>query len=322
MPTWPDGRVKFDAAFRAYERLLWGLSYRLTGSAADADDIVQETFVRALAHPPPDTDERWRPWLVRIAVNIGLDVLRRRKRSAYIGSWLPSPIETGPEGAAASPQAISNTHASVEGRYELLESVSFAFLLALEALPPQGRAVLLLRDVFDYSVRETATALGLSEANVRVLHHRARQKMRRYDGERCRPTASSQGHTQRVLDEFMRCLLAQDVRGIEALLVDAARVVTDAGGEYSALRTPLVGRSRVAQFFLRVAQRRLPSGRFRPCLINGLPALLFAFSPPHPKGAPRALLRCDINADGHIKEFQAILASRKLTAVRSNFATM
>src|SRR3954447_16354729 len=86
--------------FNLHRRMLWGLSYRLTGCAADADDIVQETFVRVLEHPFPYTAESWRPWLVRVATNLGLDVLRRRRRHAYVGTWLPAPIETEDEAPA------------------------------------------------------------------------------------------------------------------------------------------------------------------------------------------------------------------------------
>src|SRR4030095_10919534 len=77
-------------------KLLWGLSYRLTGNAADADDIVQETFVRAISRPPADQERPWRPWLVQVAWNLGRDFLRRRRRSEYIGSWLPSPVSSEP----------------------------------------------------------------------------------------------------------------------------------------------------------------------------------------------------------------------------------
>src|SRR5688500_11587485 len=134
----------------------------MTGVAADADDLVQETFARALAHPPPDVDRPWRPWLARIAVNLARDLVRRSKRRDYPGLWLPSPIETGDE---AAPPAVEPDEGAA-WRYDQLESVSLAFLLALEALTPRMRAVLLLRDVFDFSVRETADALDLSEANV------------------------------------------------------------------------------------------------------------------------------------------------------------
>ena len=139
-------------------RFLIGLCYRMTGSAADAEDVVQETFARALERPPARTDAPWRPWLVRVALNLAKDELRRRKRRGYKGPWLPEPIEDS--------EWIEPSHEpqSTAGRYELLESVSFAFLLALEALSPAQRAVLLLRDVFEYTGAETAEALDLSEA--------------------------------------------------------------------------------------------------------------------------------------------------------------
>jgi RNA polymerase sigma factor (sigma-70 family) len=129
-----------------------GLCYRMTGNAADADDLVQETFVRAWKSPPERTEEPWRPWLARVAMNLSRDLLRRRKRRHYDGTWLPSPIETGDE-AAAPPDEPVDEQGDPLARYDMLESVSFAFLLALEALTPAQRAVLLLRDVFDYSVK-------------------------------------------------------------------------------------------------------------------------------------------------------------------------
>src|SRR5690242_9027045 len=152
----------------------------MTGSAADAEDLVQETFVRALEHATQLQEEAMRPWLLRVAVNLSLDALRRRKRRRYLGAWLPAPIEAGETGGESS--------SGPDARYARLESISFAFLLALEVLTPRQRAVLLLRDVFDYSARETAAALDISEANVRIVHHRARGAMRAYDGERCVPT--------------------------------------------------------------------------------------------------------------------------------------
>src|SRR4029077_2785208 len=159
--------------FREHRSFLWALSYRLTGNAADADDVVQETFVRALQRPPADRDRPWRPWLVRIAVTPGRDLLRRRRRrGGYEGQWLPPPIETEPPSHEPADEG-----GSPAARYDLLESVSFAFLLALEALTPMQRATLLLRDVFDYSGREAARALGISEASARTTHLRARRAL-------------------------------------------------------------------------------------------------------------------------------------------------
>jgi RNA polymerase sigma-70 factor, ECF subfamily len=177
IPMRDTARAVADA-FREQERFLWGLAYRMTGIAADADDVVQETFARAIEHPPPRVDEPLRPWLTRVALNVARDALRRRKRRAYVGPWLPSPVET------ADLDELPESAPGADVRYDLRESASYAFLVALEALTPQQRAVLLLRDVLDYSVHETAEALSLTEGNVKTTHHRARRVMEGYDAER------------------------------------------------------------------------------------------------------------------------------------------
>src|SRR5262249_44906179 len=159
------------------------------------EDLVQDTFERALRAPPDDTARNLRPWLARVAVNLSCDHLRRRKAAPYRGTWLPEPVPTeAPQGKPSE----RPPHA----RYDLLQSATFAFLLALEALTPSQRAVLLLRDVFDYSVRETAEALELSEPNVKTTLHRARQTMSEYDAERCVPTRALRKRTERVLMRF------------------------------------------------------------------------------------------------------------------------
>src|SRR5439155_23542212 len=140
--------------FDEHRSFLWGLSYRITGSAADADDVVQETFIRAFQHAPEQLEDA-RRWLIHVAVNAARDVLRRRKRRAYIGPWLPTPIETDEHEGPASFEPVVEGR-TLEGRYDLLESVSLAFLHALEALTPTQQATLLLRDVFDYSAAEVA----------------------------------------------------------------------------------------------------------------------------------------------------------------------
>src|ERR1043165_8386731 len=168
-------------------RLLWGLCYRMTGNAPDAEDLGQETFVRALERPPRRTDEPMRPWLVRVAMNLSRDLLRRRRRRDYTGPWLPSPVATDEESLPSFEPAAPAAD-SPAARYDLLESISFAFLLALEALTPQQRAVLLLRDVFDYSTSDTSNALDMTEANVKVVLLRARRKMSEYNkGEAIAP---------------------------------------------------------------------------------------------------------------------------------------
>ncbi|XYH96656.1 sigma-70 family RNA polymerase sigma factor [Sorangium sp. So ce1128] len=313
-PAPPPGFVA--VSYREHERFLWALSYRLTGSAADADDIVQETFVRALEHPPARTDEPVRPWLARVALNLGRDALRRRKRRPYDGPWLPSPVETEPEPPSFEIPGKEGT----EGRYDLLESASFAFLIALEALTPQQRAVLLLRDVFDYSVQETAAALGLSEASVKTTHHRARRALEPYDRERCRPSPELVERSGAALVRFLQALAAQDVPAIEALLSEDIRVVNDANGEYKAARRIVVGANRVARLFVGLLRLEAGSGlRHEIRLLNGLPAMVVEMerAPGSDRLAPRYVLRCDVDARGRITAIHIVLASRKLTSVRA-----
>lgn len=304
---------EIEQAFRTRQRMLWGLCYRVTGVAADADELVQETFARAIERPPLAVDEDWHRWLVRVATNLSIDRLRARRRRAYPGSWLPSPVETPDALESATDQS-----AGVEAGYERLESVSYAFLLALEALAPKARAVLILCDVFDYPAGEVAALLGTSESNVRVLHHRARRRITAMHSDP-RPMREVAPETRRVLQAFVDCMMRQDVAGIEALLTESVRTVTDGGGVYTALHAPLVGKSRVVRFHLETARRRGPISRFEIRNVNGLPALVIETAPIRPQMAPCVILRCEIDRDGRIRELHSILAPRKLTAVR--FAT-
>src|SRR6185369_4010688 len=145
---------------------------------------------------------------------------------------------TSEEAAPPSHEPTVDGRETLEGRYDLLESVSMAFLVALEQLTPRQRAVLLLRDVFDYSVKETCEALDLSEPNVKTTHHRARHVMSAYDRQRLRRSSSVQNSNRAALFQFLQRLEANDVAGLEALLAEDVKTTTDGGGEFrSALRT-------------------------------------------------------------------------------------
>jgi RNA polymerase sigma-70 factor (ECF subfamily) len=294
-----------ESAFRTSERRLWGLSYHLTGVAADADDVVQEAFVRAVEAPSPLEGRDLERWLVRVATNLSLDCLRRRKRRRYEGPWLPSPLETG------EAVEVPDTGAGVERA----EQVSYAFLVALEALSPRKRAVLLLVDVLDYPVAEVARILETSEGNVRVLQHRARRTLERFDVEVVTSPAV-RARQRAALERLLLCLVNQDAAGMEALLTNDVRSLTDGGGRYTALREPLAGRRAVIRFHLETARRRAPisSTEFR--TINGVPALVVVTRPLRPQMAPRLVLRCEVDADGRIRELHTILNPDKLTAVR------
>jgi RNA polymerase sigma-70 factor (ECF subfamily) len=297
--------------FALHRDFLWGLCYRMTGSAADADDLVQDTFERALRAPPADRERSLRPWLARVAINLSCDHLRRRKLVPYRGTWLPEPVPTetlrgaGTEGGRA------------DARYELLESTTFAFLLALEALSPSQRAVLLLRDVFDYSVRETAAALELSEPNTKTTLHRARAAMAKYDAERCVPTAELRKKTERALRRFLMHLATDNVSGIEALLREDVVALNDPG-EFVAARKAVVGRAKVVLFHRKITQlvdlvhKR---ARFAIADLNGLPAIVLDYEPVRSDFASRQVFFLQLDRDGSIRQLNTILASKKLGRV-------
>lgn len=313
MSTSPAGAI--ESAFRAHERSLWGMLYRLTGSAADADELVQDTFVRALERPPSDLDGTLRPWLVRVAMNLGLDALRSRRRRSYTGPWLPSPLETSEEESLPSYEASIAGGGTTEGRYDLLESVSMAFLVALEALTPRQRAVLLLRDVFDYSVEETATALAMSEPNVKTTHHRARRMMASYDAVRTPITREKQSSTRAAVERFVAGLAMRDLAAIESVLAADVREISDGAGEFLSALRPIHGANRVARFFLGISRGRDLEYRVEVRMLNGLPALVVRVANAGRRRAPRFAVTVDVGADGRIRELHTVSATRKITHI-------
>ena len=305
-------RLPADAIFKEHRAFLWGLLYRLTGSAADADDLVQETFLRAIERPPARTDVPWRPWLVRVAMNLGRDLLRKRRRRGYAGTWLPSPLDTEDEPPSFEPP---DTALGPGVRYDRMESVSFAFLLALEALSPGQRAVLLLRDVLDESVRETARALGMTEANVKTTHHRARRALADYDRTRRPLDGARREESRRALERFVACLTQGDAAGLQALLARDARSLSDGGGEFVTALLPISGRDKVARFFLGLVRKLGAGGDVALRALNGLPALVVERPDVASGFAPRFTLQCETGPDGRIARIYVVLATRKLTAV-------
>jgi RNA polymerase sigma factor (sigma-70 family) len=301
-------------AYETDRKLLWGLCYRMTGNAADADDLVQETFVRALERPPARLDSPLRPWLVRVALNLSRDFLRRRKRRAYTGEWLPSPVPTDEESPPSyePPAPASDSPAA---RYDLIESISFAFLLALEALTPQMRAALLLRDVFDYSTAETAEALGSTEANVKVLLHRARRRMLDYDKNRLDERDRLSEMTRRALEQFVSYLAARNIEGLERLLTDDVVSISDGGGKVRAAIRPVRGRDKVSRLVMGLAEKagQMPEVSFK--LLNGLPAVMVRMARAKPGFASLLTIHFEVDESGQIRRLHTVLAPDKLTAI-------
>lgn len=292
-------------AFESHRSLLWGLCYRMTGCPADAEDIVQETFIRALQQPPKDTEAPLRPWLVTVALNLARDLLRRRRSHAYPGIWLPGPAELEPE-AMAMAMAIAPPQ---EG-FDLLETGSYAFLVALEKLTPQQRAVFLLREVFDHSGEDAAKVLGITVVNVKVTLHRARKALQRP----AYPTLRHRDLTERALMRFQEALEHQDLQALEALFAPGAMACGDGGGVFASGRLPVIGGAALARFFLRLARQR-PSPRLTLRNLNGLPTQVAERDVPETGSlALRWALTLEVDAEGRILWVRTILAPRKLTA--------
>ncbi|MFK7984518.1 MAG: sigma-70 family RNA polymerase sigma factor [Sandaracinaceae bacterium] len=295
----------FDAAFTAHRATIFGLCYRMTGSAADADDLVQATFERLLEKPPSDLDAPLRPWLCTVATRLSIDALRKRRRESYFGPWLPGPVETSvlAEDVSLSPEA----------RYGALESATLAFLLALEVLDERQRAVLVLRDVFGMSGPEVAGVLETSPGNVRVLLHRARAALAKEDP--VRPvTKEAREETSKLMQALLFALSSGDTKTAMGLLATDSVSMNDGGGEYIAAVVPVRGPEAIARLYRNIQQAGgAPSG-FGAGDHNGMPTIWITYQRSS-RYAPRALLSADVR-DGQVHRLYVVLHPRKLAGVQ------
>ena len=194
--------------------------------------------------------------------------------------------------------------------------MSFAFLLALEALNASQRAVLLLRDVFDYSVRETADALGVSEASVKTTLHRARNAMTTYRASAVRPTAERQARTRKALQALCMHLMTHNVAALEALLAADVRARNDSGGEFFSARKPVLGRDKVILFHLKTGKVGGSKNlRAQIRMINGMPALVAQRAPSKLGVPPRMVVWIELDAAGRISAIDSQVATNKLRAI-------
>jgi RNA polymerase sigma-70 factor (TIGR02957 family) len=240
----------------------FAIAYRMLGSVAEAEDVVQEALLRV--HREIEAGERIespRAFVATVTTRLAIDELRsaRARREQYVGEWLQEPILTGSEDDPAS-------HA------EMADSLSMAMLVLLERLTPEQRAVILLRDVFDYGYEEVARIVGKSEDNVRQLAVRARRHV-----EAGRPRFQS---TREQRDQLARRFFAAaqdgDLGGLESLLAHDVVLTGDGGGKVPALARTLTGRNRVARTLLNWVKvgARIPGASMRPAEVNGAPGAL------------------------------------------------
>jgi len=297
-----DARID-PLALERHRGRLWALCFRITGVAADADELVQETFVRALASPPHDLSRELAPWLVRVATNASRDLLRRRKTQSYVGPWLPSPLDV--DALAAEEEQ------GPDARYGLAESLSFAFLIALETLSPTQRAVLVLRDALGYSVREVAEALCESEANVKTTHHRARKALEAYEASREQRHGANLVQARAAVSQLLAQLATGDLQSIARALAEDVELVSDGGGEFLAALRPIVSRERVARCVIGV-QRDVTPHAFLPVTLGALPALLVTGTSSRPRAASRSASLFEVNREGVVARIYIAVATRKI----------
>ncbi|MGW6691121.1 RNA polymerase sigma-70 factor [Streptomyces sp. NPDC054961] len=242
--------------FVAHRNLLFTVAYEMLGSAADAEDVLQETWLRWIKVDRAQVRDH-RAYLVRIATRQALNRLRtmKRRKEAYVGPWLPEPLLTAPD---------------VAEDVELAESVSMAMMLVLETLSPTERAVFVLREAFDVGYEEIATAVEKTPAAVRQIAHRAR---RHVDARRPRQSVSP-SESRAALASFQRAIETGDPQGLLDVLAPEVVLVSDGGGIKQAALRPITGADKVTRFvFGGLGKNRSPI-TMAPTVVNGTPALL------------------------------------------------
>ena len=285
-----------ESAFQTHRPRLMALAYRLLGSRSDAEDVVQDAWLRwSGADPAAVRDPE--AWLVTTTTRLGLDRLRaaRRERVHYVGPWLAEPLEISLAAEPASDPAVAHVRA---------DEVSVAFLTLLEQLGPEERAAFLLKEAFDHDYRQIAALLGLTEANCRQLVHRARQRLQ---AGRPRFNADAGQHRQ-LLARFMDATQRGDSEAIQALLHANARLVSDGGGVVTAAVRPLLGAERIGRLFWAITRRGL-GHTAQLGWVNGEPAILrFQGDRLH------SVTTIEV-ADGRIANVYSVLNPEKLPSV-------
>jgi RNA polymerase sigma-70 factor (TIGR02957 family) len=289
-------------AFDRHRRLLFDVAYQMLGSVADAEDVVQDAWLRWSGADRGDVADA-RAYLVRIVSRLALDRLTsaRARRETYVGPWLPEPLVTGPVvgggGAAVDPAEAADVG----------EQVSLALLVVLESLSPTERAVFVLREVFGMSYTEVAEALGRTEAAVRQMAHRAREHVQarrpRFEADR--------RETREVTERFLAACVGGDVESLMAVLSPGVVLMTDGGGRTKAALRPILGPEKVARFLLAVTPDGLSQPGLRTALadVNGRPGLVVWAD-----AGPLMALSLVVT-DGRVEQALAVLNPEKLSGI-------
>jgi RNA polymerase sigma-70 factor, ECF subfamily len=285
--------------FQQHRPLLFSLAYRMLGSATEAEDMLQDAYVRFQSVALSEIKSP-KAYLSAIVTRLCVNQLTsaRARREAYVGPWLPEPILGTDHPELSDPEARAMAY----------DSVSIAFLVLLERLTPAERAVLLLREVFDFEYDEIAEMLDKSEASCRKLFSRAKDNIA---ANHPRFPVSTEEH-RRLLEEFMRAAGGGDLDGLKALLAEDVTLWADGGGKVrGAALQPVRGRADVARFVIGVTARFMPPGaQLAVADVNGKPTLLIR----HLDGRPAIVVSIEVR-QGHLHTIWAIANPDKLRAV-------
>jgi RNA polymerase sigma-70 factor (ECF subfamily) len=276
-------------AFDAHRPLLLAIAYRMLGSQTDAEDILQEAFLRWQNSAEV---ENAKAYLITIVTRLCIDYLKsaRVRREEYVGPWLPEPVLE--QDAAGAP--------------ELADSLSMAFLVLLETLSPLERAVFLLREIFDYRYDEVARIVNRSESACRQQFKRAKDRL----SSRPHRFEATKTRTDRMVQQFMQTISTGDLEGLVSLLSDEIKMYSDGGGKVVAALNPIVGPDRVARFLIGVTQKFSAQIQSRKVTsANGQPAIISYMD-----GKPASITILDIDA-GKIRSVFAILNPDKLKRI-------
>ncbi|MEU3610422.1 RNA polymerase sigma factor SigJ [Streptomyces sp. NPDC035033] len=279
--------------FTPLRPLLFTIAYEILGSATDADDVLQNSYLR-WAGVDLATVRDTKAYLARLVTRQALNAVRTnaRRREDYVGPWLPEPLLLD-EGDASADVLLA-------------ESVSMAMLVLLETLTPDERAVFVLREVFGFGYRDVAAAVGKSEVTVRQVAHRAREHVR---ARRRRFEPADAATTARITERFLAAAATGDLDGLLALLAPDVTWTADSGGKATAARRPVVGAEKVAAVLMRLLRRERPAElRIERVNCNHAPALVLGGDP------PEGVFLLEV-ADGRITHFYAVRNPDKLLAV-------
>ncbi len=287
------------AVFAAERPRLVGIAYRITGSLTDADDVVQEAWLR-FEGAGPETVERPAAWLTTVVARLALDHLKaaRHQREVYVGPWLPEPV-------ASDPLAVSNRRGPEE-MAELAQSLTLGFLHVLETLSPVERVVFVLADVFDVPYKEIAEAVGKTPAACRQLASRARRRVREAAPGRYQPPGEAAAQT---VGELLAATMAGDVDQVVRLLADDAVLISDGGAKRRAARYPVRGPRRLARFLTNLG-RRFEQASIEPVALNGELGMVM-----YDGRGERVVAMAMHVEDGQVRAIHVIRAEDKLAAL-------